>query len=697
MNTHVGRFDCAEAPRGSTDDRATETSLPQAWIVPISETVSAVMFDAGPGGATQADRRLRVHLDGVPVAGPLISSRLELRAGGLRQVLLLRCGARVLAERRVTVAVGGVAVAGIDPTWLQPPVVDGLSLIDGLSEAAQRRLLKLFLTTGASMFGFDAASELGPAMRALLDQLGVTMAQFASAVPIGRAGRIVSFRVPEHWSDPEINELVAQERLRVSRVAGFELRIESGARGALAHVYLPGAVAQGATLIGLGEKPVLLPPQDAGASAQPLVPWLANRDGATRAWVRGLLDRTAPGDEIAAAIRRELAPGADADLRVRHLSATPGGLLYALEIRDPQNLVRAVRIERGTLGCDIAPPTGAARVLAGFADLGAAGGIEVPVRIRLVYHSGRVRAGRALAPAAFDGHLPQGLGDCDPEMLAPALAQAHRSMARRDASARVAEIGRQPLRPRIALVAAVGDNLDIVRARAALLAREPGAAQVESIYHHGEGETAAAARRVIAGAHAVFGLPFRIVTLDASANASERLRAALCEASADLVLVLGADVLPEGPGWLAAWVRALGRKTAPDLIGGTLLAGGAVADAGGTITFSPGSAPEMRKRHAGLPARDLPAAATLATDLVSAACVGMTRLAVDMLCRSASVYPHPDILLTEVAARLREDGRPARTDLRLRFDSYRASAGADPVDALADRHALGALVREGRS
>ena len=63
------------------------------------------------------------------------------------------------------------------------------------------------------------------------------------------------------------------------------------------------------------------------------------------------------------------------------------------------------------------------------------------------------------------------------------------------------------------------------------------------------------------------------------------------------ILLLGADVLPAGPGWLAPWLCRL--VSARPMLGGTLLdTAGAVIHAGGCA----GTA----GRHVGLPAADLP-------------------------------------------------------------------------------------------
>ena len=92
------------------------------------------------------------------------------------------------------------------------------------------------------------------------------------------------------------------------------------------------------------------------------------------------------------------------------------------------------------------------------------------------------------------------------------------------------------------------------------------------------------------------------------------------------------------------------------MLGGTLLdTSGAVIDAGGSDRDD--------RRHAGLPATDLPGVPALATARVSAECVGVTRAVAEALCESSTRYPNPDVLLGEILAGLGE-GKEAATLLR---------------------------------
>jgi hypothetical protein len=239
--------------------------------------------------------------------------------------------------------------------------------------------------------------------------------------------------------------------------------------------------------------------------------------------------------------------------------------------------------------------------------------------------------------------------------------------------------------PKLSIVAGVSDNLDLVRARAAMVFGEPRRGRVELVYHVADGALAAAARRAVADAAAVFGIPHRLVVLRRDADMGGRFLAALEQARGERLLAMGADVLPAGPGWLAAWLRRIG--AARPMLGGALLDhSGAVLHAGADPARGPGGAAQRPGRFEGLPAADLPRRPAMPTARVSAECVGLTRAAANLVlaCRR---YPDPDIMLAQAAGVLRQEGRKISTLLACRFVRY-AERRAHPLDVAAQAEAL---------
>ena len=135
--------------------------------------------------AAAADRALRRACRS---RGPSISTSLALRSGGWRHVLVVGRSAESLTGTTVTLALGAQLAAILDGDWLQPPIADGAALVRGLAEEGRRRLLKLFMTTGASLFG-RGSPEFAQAARRLAETVAAAPLVPASLVPAGRGWR----------------------------------------------------------------------------------------------------------------------------------------------------------------------------------------------------------------------------------------------------------------------------------------------------------------------------------------------------------------------------------------------------------------------------------------------------------------------------------------------------------------------------
>lgn len=628
----------------------------EAQILPVAAGVSALAFDLG--AAAPLSGRLTGEIDGAPARGPLVSTRLALRSGGTRHVLLVGEGAGALLDRRILLSLGGRLAAAIEPDWLQSPLADPATLIEGLADEGRRRLLKLFMTTGASLFGADAgagadaAADFARAAEGLLTLLGLRSLPPAGACRLGAAALVLSYVVAPGFDPATLGELVLLTRGRARRLGGCKAVVERRGKAALLHLGLPRPVPADAALVATGTAALRLEGPGPRTRTQPLGRWLAGRDPATRGWAQDLVEAAAATDPAAAALAHEMRwlAGAPPALTVAHLSGTPRGVLYAVRLADPHGLVRGLAVERGGAVAEVpfANRPGAASV--GYVPLPRASRLDDTVRLRLIFHSGQGEAVHAGPLAAFDGAMPALAGVED----AAAVARARLDRARSPATGWTETFGTMPRRTRLAVVTPLGADPDMIRARAALLAAEVGRTGVVVVVSMADGPAVEAVRAAIAQTVAVHGLPHRLVVTGPDADPATRLIAALRPIGAAATLLLGAEVLPAQGAGLAGGLRRLPARR---------MAFGALTDH------------EGQEAAAG-----------------AAACVALAPVAVDAIVALGAAYPEPDVLVAEAARRLGVRPRPGRAGGFVRF----AATGGDrtPADAAADACAL-ALMAEG--
>lgn len=627
----------------------------EAQIVPIAETVSALTFDIGPDAPLSG--RLTGEIDGAPLRGPLVSTTLALRSGGTRHVLLLGLGGRALLDRRITLSLGGQPAAAIEPDWLQSPLSDGGTLIEGLAEDGRRRLLKLFLTTGASLFGTGAAAAFARAAEGLLALLGLSAFAPACWCRLGAAS-VLSFAVPPGFDAASLGELVLLTRGRAQRLAGAKAVVERRKGAALLHLALSRPLPAGAALVATGPALMRLQAPTARTVAAPLGRWLAGRDAPTRAWAHALVEAAAATDPAAAALAREMRWLASAPpaLDIAHLSGTPQGILYAVRLADPRGLVRGLRLERGGAAVELALPSRPGIATIGYARLPRTARSADSVRLRLIFHSGLGETLRAVPLPPHDGSLPPTAGPAD----ARAIAMARLDREPAPTAAWIEPFGPPPRRIRLAVIADLGPDLDLVQARAALVAAAIGKATGKAggaimVCTVPEGPLAEAARGAIAQAAAVHGLPHRLVVTPRGTDAGARLVAALGHGPAPrTTLVVAADTLPDRGENLLASLRGLGTRR-PVLCG-------IVTDHDGQPAHQPG----------------------LAT------AVALAPAAVAAIRDAGAVYPVPDVLVADAARRLNARPRPAG-----RFVRYAAPGGRSATETAVDAWALRLLAGEG--
>lgn len=611
------------------------SGLAEATIVPLGDSLCAVFLDCEAGGRG----RLTGDQDGKPVARPFIAARLPLRSGGMRHVLFLAQEADAVLSRHLVLRLDGAPVAQIDPDWLQPPQDDLSALMAPLSGAGIRGLLRVMLTTGASLFAAQARKGLIRAIPRLMDLGGIP-----ALMPVARTmidGRVLaSYRAPRLARMQALPDAIALGLDRLTPIGTLDCHVEGG----LLHVLLPSGLERAQVLAIPGDPLRLAAP---GSARRLSVPdWLRGRSGPCRDWLSA---RTGPGSGTAAA--QDMAIGAnEVRVAVAHLSTGPAGILHALVLDDPARRVRGVVLDCGGQMVDLVPvpaADGRARAV-GLAVMPAPVQPGVPCRIGICCEPGHVRIVAEATLQPHDGSVPPAFAEAwalGGDVLEP-LAHARAAFRRTVPAPLVQEFGtRRACGLRI--ITAIDDSADMIRARAALILAEQHATPVEVVCTMAEGPLALAARQVLAQTAAIYGIPHRLVLLPGHAGAADRLLAALAQAQDAPALILGADVLPGAPGWLGFWLGRLRRCEA--------LAPALLAPDGAIAATRSGRDPLQ-----GLPVARMPAPGRVAGRPL-AGCLALGRAGIARLLDGPPPHPDPAIW---VAAAL---GGRARTETRFPF------------------------------
>lgn len=611
-------------------------SMTDATVIAMGHSLSAIVFD----GPAHPRARLAAQQDGHPVPRPFLALQLPLRSGGLRHVLLLGQGVDTVLACRIVLSLDGAPAAGIDPDWLQSPQADLSALTAQLSDVGRDRLLRAMLTTGASLFTGDAQAGLAEAILRLAD-----LCDIPTAAPVARtqiAGQaIVSYAVPGGSGSRDLKDAVALENGHLLRLRPVRCLVE----GKLLHVLFPPGLSP-ARILACPDTILRLAAPDAGTRRLPVADWLHGRGAACGDWLSGCLGRNG----VASLCRSPAGDPVQTQLSLRHLSAGPAGLLYALVLSDPLHAVRRVVLERQGRRVDLTPGRGAdgTAVAVGLADLGGLPRRGDTCRISVLCHSGPARLLAEAPVAAYDGGLPAGFEDAWTLGIdaAETLARARAGFHRPAPSAVIQHFG-PTLACGLRIVTAIGDSADMIRARAATILAEGHAAPVEIVCTMTEGPLAVAARQAVAQTAAIYGIPHRLVLLPSLANAGERLHAALIQAQGVPALVMGADVLPDRQGWLRFWLRRLRRHKA---LAPALLAGdGSIA-----------ATPEGRDPCRGLPAAALPPSGRVAGRPLPG-CLALGPAGIAQLLGRDAPHPDPAVWIAQALA------GSARTETRFPF------------------------------
>ena len=387
--------------------------------------------------------------------------------------------------------------------------------------------------------------------------------------------------------------------------AGSRQPDDGAAERAASCTCLPRGAAAGTALIGLGATPVRLPPPGTGWRRSR---WCRGWRAANRP--RGLGTRAGPRPPPprpgAAALVREMRHGA------RRRGRSRSGIFPRRRGRAP--------VGRGspTARLAVAGASSAAggcprhrcrrragrRALRAFATCRRAHSLEDSYRLRLVYRS-RAPADRGRGPALALPRRPAR------RLRRDAGRRGGRSRRRGCRPSRPARTRSRPSAPRRSADASAWSSRSATTSTSCAPARrccsaEPGAAAVEARLPRADGPLAAAARAAIATRQAVYRHAHRLV----DPARGRRRRGAAAGGVVDATRRRAARARRRraagGRGWLAALRRARQSASRP-MLGATLIAPTARCSTR-AARFRPAQA--HRTRFVGLPAADLPAAAS---------------------------------------------------------------------------------------
>lgn len=645
----------------------------EATAIGMGPALSAIFFDR-PEGRRE---RLQVEQDGVTVPRPFVAAGLGLAGGGARHVLFVPQDLATVLSRHLLVRLDGIPAAEIDPRWLQPPLGDLAALTAQLSAQGLGRLLRVMLMTGASLFSAATQAGLVGVAPDIMDSCGIpALAPLAAVRIAGPASdrMLVSYAAPGLDGIAPGTEAVALLDDRLIRLKTLDCMAEGG----LLHVLLPAGLAR-AQLVGFAPAPLRLAAAETAPRHLTVAAWMRARNAACRDWL------AASAGVDAGALAPEPEQGAaEPTVLIRHLSALPVGLLHMLVLDDPARLVRKVVLERCGRQVDLTPEHGAdgKAVLTGLADLPETATDSVgpgPERcqIRLLLRSGHLRRLAEPAVAPYDGTVPPAFEEAwtlGAEVLRPLALALARAACCRAAPPAVVHCFGPAQKCGLRIVTAIGGSADLIRARAAMILAEGKGPAVEVVCTMTEGPLAAGARQALSQTAAIYGIAHRLVLLPDHATAAERLRAALAAAQDLPALILGADILPDGRGWLDFWRRRLRHRDA--------LAPAVLASDGAIAATRAGDDPCR-----GLPARHLPAPGRpLARPL--AECLALAPAGIARLMASGAPHPDPALWIAGALA------GSARTEPRHPFRRF--GPGAHPAGFAAGLAEVGYSLIESR-
>lgn len=653
------------------------------WIVALTETLTAVYCDdtsTVAGGTNAFSDNLSLAVDNSLSHRRSASTSMALRLGGRRHLVVVPVPMAELLTHRLHVCSGDEVLAQWDRRHLQSPVREVHHLVDGLTEPAKARLLRLVLATAASLFHVGRSATFNRVARDILSAMALPTAAPDAVGRAARLGAVASVTLPASAAPvlPEALAVVGQSG--IAQLRDLRLHFEGGTDGGKLHLFLAPAVAGADALVVLGDRPWLIDLRAARAP-QDIAIWHGRQPAAVKGWIKEELKGETSAD-AALALLEELSLSDDRlpTFAIDHAAATATGVLLAVRLDDPAGLVEAVDVAGGdgVATCPIAQDRSHHLL---HVDLGGEVAEGQSVRARLVLRSGRKLASQQAYPTAFDGSIPDDILNLDATSDVDVQAVATACGKRLGTTARIVDdcrIGEASAAARISLLVPASVSPDVLRCRAAMIAAEPERRSVDCVYLIAKDGPVAAIRRLLSDLDLVYGTSARVLVVDGDPTSADALLAAARALETESVLLMGADVLPQGLGWLGAWRRLLIGKRANGIVGGAVLASdGRIVDAGAAIHRQGHTAERLPHKLTGLPASHL-AKRTHDVDALGADYTGLPAVAVQELRGLVTAYGDGAVLLADLAATLQRSGNSVRVNPKLRSIRYGGPKRCDP-------------------
>jgi GT2 family glycosyltransferase len=112
------------------------------------------------------------------------------------------------------------------------------------------------------------------------------------------------------------------------------------------------------------------------------------------------------------------------------------------------------------------------------------------------------------------------------------------------------EHGSVPTSPDVSVIVPLYRRIDLIEHQLAQFWRDPDLARVELIYVLDSPERAEDLNRLAGPLHELYGLPFKVLTLNRNGGYAVANDLGASRARGRLLMLLNSDVLPVGPGWL---------------------------------------------------------------------------------------------------------------------------------------------------
>lgn len=158
------------------------------------------------------------------------------------------------------------------------------------------------------------------------------------------------------------------------------------------------------------------------------------------------------------------------------------------------------------------------------------------------------------ADAALE--LP-GASDLRERHVRPAVTRLNQLRRERAEIAELTGHGRPPRSPEVSLVVPLQRRVDLIEHQLAQFAADPEVGECELLYVLDEPEQSELLRELAAELFPLYSLPFRMAVISEAAGLAIACDLGASLARADRLVFLGADVVPDRPGWLGTLAAAL--------------------------------------------------------------------------------------------------------------------------------------------